>query len=317
MKQYVLGIDTSNYTTSVALIDQDFEVAADNRIMLSVKKGERGLRQQEALFQHTVNLPVLLERTISPDIRSSIKAVCVSSRPRPVEGSYMPCFLAGVSAAKAIALATGAEYMEYSHQEGHIAAIDPLTEKRFLSYHLSGGTCELLLVERMEDGNENEYEDGYAIEIIGGSNDISIGQLLDRTGVALGYDFPAGKAMDELADRSNETNELTGVRIEDLWFNLSGLETQVLSKVGKVKDVDLVSDLFRKVERLLVKETEVAIKKTGLSQVVFAGGVSKSSYIREGLRKNFNKNNSNIIFGELSEDNAVGTALLGGRKIWL
>ncbi len=309
MKQYVLGIDTSNYTTSVALIDQDFEVAADNRIMLSVKKGERGLRQQEALFQHTVNLPVLLERTISPEIRSSIKAVCVSSRPRPVEGSYMPCFLAGVSAAKAIALATGAEYMEYSHQEGHIAAIDPLTEKRFLSYHLSGGTCELLLVERIEDG--------YAIEIIGGSNDISIGQLLDRTGVALGYDFPAGKAMDELADKSNETNELTGVRIEDLWFNLSGLETQVLSKVGKVKDVDLVSDLFRKIERLLVKETEAAIKKTGLSQVVFAGGVSKSSYIREGLRINFNKNNINIIFGELSEDNAVGTALLGGRKIWL
>ncbi|MBQ9179598.1 MAG: hypothetical protein IJ132_02210 [Firmicutes bacterium] len=306
MRQYVLGIDTSNYTTSVALIDQDFEVAADNRIMLSVKKGERGLRQQEALFQHTVNLPVLLERTITPETRSSIKAVCVSSRPRPVEGSYMPCFLAGVSAAKAIALATGAEYMEYSHQEGHIAAIDPLTEKRFLSYHLSGGTCELLLVGRIEDG--------YAIEIIGGSNDISIGQLLDRTGVALGYAFPAGKAMDELADRSNETNELTGVRIDDLWFNLSGLETQVLSKVGKEKEDNLVSDLFRKIERLLVKETEAAIKKTGLSQVVFAGGVSKSSYIREGLRKNFN---NKIIFGELSEDNAVGTALLGGRKIWL
>ena len=305
MKQFVLGIDTSNYTTSVALIDQDFEVAADNRIMLSVKKGERGLRQQEALFQHTVNLPVLLERTFTPEIRNSIKAVCVSSKPRPVDGSYMPCFFAGVSAAKAIALATGAEYMEYSHQEGHITAIDPLTEKRFLSYHLSGGTCELLLVERMEDG--------YAIEIIGGSNDISIGQLLDRTGVALGYDFPAGKAMDELADRSNETNELTGVRIDDLWFNLSGLETQVLSKVGKVKDVDLVSDLFRKIERLLVKETDAAIKKTGLSQVVFAGGVSKSSYIREGLRNNF----KNVIFGELSEDNAVGTALLGGSKIWL
>ena len=232
-------------------------------------------------------------------------AVCVSSKPRPVEGSYMPCFLAGVNVAKAIALATGAEYMEYSHQEGHIAAIDPLTEKRFLSYHLSGGTCELLLAERIDDG--------YEIEIIGGSKDISIGQLLDRTGVALGYDFPAGKAMDGLADKDNETNELTGVRIEDLWFNLSGLETQVLGKIGKTKKEDLVSDLFRKIERLLLKETEAAMKKTGLSQVVFAGGVSKSSYIREGLRKNF----KNVIFGELSEDNAVGISLLGGRKLWL
>ena len=203
MKEYVLGIDTSNYTTSVAIIDDDFNVICDNRIMLSVKKGERGLRQQEALFQHTVNLPELLQKSIVPEMRSSIKAVCVSSRPRPVTGSYMPCFLAGISAAKAIAAATGASYLEYSHQEGHVAAIDPMEDEEFLSYHLSGGTCELLHVART--GN------GYDIEIIGGSKDISIGQLLDRTGVALGYDFPCGKALDSIADRDNKTNELTGV----------------------------------------------------------------------------------------------------------
>lgn len=101
-----LGIDTSNYKTSVAVTDRRGNILFDKRIFLTVKKGERGLRQSEALFQHTNRLPDILSEALeNENIRNNICRVCVSSRPRPVDGSYMPVFLAGISAAKCISSA--------------------------------------------------------------------------------------------------------------------------------------------------------------------------------------------------------------------
>ena len=93
------GIDTSNYTTSVAVFDGEHII--QNKKLLTVKKGERGLRQSDALFQHTVNLPVLISKLKSEIGDADIEAFGVSNRPRNIEGSYMPCFLAGESAAEA------------------------------------------------------------------------------------------------------------------------------------------------------------------------------------------------------------------------
>lgn len=357
-KEYVLGIDTSNYTTSVAVTDRDENVICDNRKMLLVKPGERGLRQQEALFQHVDNLPGLLEMTLTEEVRRGMAAVAFSVRPRPVEGSYMPCFKAGETVARTIAASLGVPVYEFSHQEGHIAAVAGRDDEEFLCYHLSGGTCELLKVTKAEA--EDIGNPFYNVELIGGSRDISIGQLLDRTGVALGMNFPAGRELDELAllnDQSDEvknhqmagkterlaTDRLTGVKIEDLWFSLSGLETQVLRELNadskalsnaselsginndklneiSVSSKDLISELFKRIATLLIKETKMAVSKTGINKVIFAGGVSKSRYIRTALSEEFlcNRNNGiNITFGEYSEDNAVGIALLGGRKLWL
>lgn len=91
------GIDTSNYTTSVAVFDGEHII--QKKQLLTVKKGERGLRQSEALFQHTVNLPILINRLKEETGEFNPEAIGVSNRPRNAEGSYMPCFLAGKSAA--------------------------------------------------------------------------------------------------------------------------------------------------------------------------------------------------------------------------
>lgn len=71
------------------------------------KAGQLGLRQSDALFHHTVALPEMMQELAQEFDLTQIDAVGVSQKPRPVEGSYMPCFLAGVNAATAFAHAKG------------------------------------------------------------------------------------------------------------------------------------------------------------------------------------------------------------------
>ena len=186
----ILGIDTSNYTTSLAIVSDKGEILADERRALRVKAGEKGLRQSEALFQHLENLPALSGKLFEV-YRQQIKAIAVSNKPRPAPGSYMPVFLAGLRFAQVISQALGVPLYCFSHQEGHIRAClhnkDSVNYGRFLAWHLSGGTSELLLVENGQ------------IEIVGGSKDISFGQLLDRIGVVLGLGFPCGAELDDTA----------------------------------------------------------------------------------------------------------------------
>ncbi|MBQ4504877.1 MAG: hypothetical protein II983_04320 [Firmicutes bacterium] len=330
-KDLVLGIDTSNYTTSVALTDSRRNVIKDERILLSVKQGERGLRQSNALFQHQENLPNLLHR-ILPEYRERIGAISVSSRPRPVDGSYMPVFLAGCQTGKILADAFGVPYFEFSHQEGHLKAASFTTtldwKRPYLAWHLSGGTCELLSVTPGNDDQESP-----TIDIIGGSLDISFGQLLDRLGVAMDLQFPCGKALDTmaLAARDHWKEELAEIKEplfksiarKGLNFNLSGLETQVLRlyESDTVSPEILVYALFEEICRCLSKVTVKAVEETKMDQVLFTGGVSASRYMRErwdDLMKKNRKTKFCTVFGDIvhSSDNAVGTSILGGECLW-
>lgn len=330
-KDLVLGIDTSNYTTSVALTDSQRNVIKDERILLSVKQGERGLRQSNALFQHQENLPILLHR-ILPEYRERIGAVSVSSRPRPIDGSYMPVFLAGCQTGKILADAFGVPYFEFSHQEGHLKAASFTTcldwKKPYLAWHLSGGTCELLFVT--PEGDEQKE---LQISIIGGSLDISFGQLLDRLGVAMELQFPCGKALDMMAlaardhwkeERASLTEPLfKPISRKGLEFNISGLETQALRLLESeaVAPELLVYALFEEICRCLFKVTAKAVEDTGVTQVLFTGGVSASRYVRDRwieLQKKHHKIKFQTVFGDAihSSDNAVGTSILGGERLW-
>lgn len=340
-----LGIDTSNYKTSVAAVTESGKIVSDRRIFLNVKEGALGLRQSEALFQHTVNLPGLLEEVMG-DVRTAgcqLGIVAASAAPRPQAGSYMPAFLAGMGAGRAAAAAAGCRYLEFSHQEGHIMAVkyySPLSDaSSHISMHLSGGTTELLYV----DDDENSMN----IEICGGSHDISFGQLLDRTGQLLGFDFPAGEEIDRLALRFAETtvrNDLASVsairnttgneictvsipevnlpqiKVNDGWINLSGIETAVKRYIeAGCGRGELALELMKVISGAIVKMAEFGCKKYGVRDVLLAGGVSSSDFVRRAVREYMQTDNTdmNIVFGEpkLSSDNAVGTALLGMRKV--
>lgn len=311
MNRVVLGIDTSNYKTSVALADEQDNILCNLQEYLEVKKGERGLRQSVALFQHVNKLPALLEQAFSAlAAGDKICAVAVSEKPRPVEGSYMPVFNAGVCAARTVAAALGVPCFRFSHQEGHVEAVRRKSRlrdsKRLISFHFSGGTTEALLVE------------GDKISIIGGSKDIAFGQVLDRIGVAMGMDFPCGQQMDEIARKTvlQGENILPQIKCSDGMINLSGIETKGQRSIGKVSDDQLCAMVLQRVGQAVCAMTKQLCAAYGTDDVLFAGGVSASSTLRAYLQEHLR--DVNFCFGDpaLSADNAVGTAFLGGKKLW-
>ena len=302
--KFILGIDTSNYKTSVAVTDKAGNIICDFRKYLKVKSGDKGLRQSEALFQHIQILPDLIEKAMLHIKGEEIAAVSVSTKPRPVKDSYMPVFLAGESFGRAVAASLSVELFEFSHQEGHIEAVKYYSslknEANVLCVHLSGGTCELLKIENCK------------IEIIGGSKDISFGQLLDRIGVGMGMNFPAGEELDVIASTGEKSDIIKKIGMEGLYFNLSGIETKSLRNINTT---GLISEVFEKISDLIIRLSEKAMEETKINNIIFTGGVAESLYIRDKILNNVR---GNIEFGErnLSSDNAVGISLLGGEKLW-
>ena len=317
-----LGIDTSNYRTSVSAVDERGTAVFQKAVLLDVARGERGLRQSDAFFLHSNRLPDYLQELLSAIDSASVAAIGVSERPRRVEGSYMPCFLAGVNAAAILGSALNAPVYGFSHQEGHAAAIlessGSVPHERSLLFHLSGGTTEALLC--------SPDDKGYSMEIAGGTLDISIGQLLDRYGVALGMPFPSGRFLDDVAYKAlentgfdPETSAVTGVipklRIKDGYFNLSGAETRLMKYASSCEEKDaeqVTAELFVCLAKLLADEAAYLSGKYGISDIYMAGGVASSRTVRKLLST---VKGSDIKFGDaaLSGDNAVGTALLAKR----
>ena len=304
----VLGIDTSNYTTSVAVFDGHGGRNAGR--LLTVRPGELGLRQSDALFQHVKQLPELFDTLAQEDLLHGLEAVGASTRPRAVEGSYMPCFLAGTSQGRNLASTLGVPFFAHSHQQGHLAAAAwsaghmELLEQPFLAWHLSGGTTELLKVEP-EDWTVRE-------EIIGGTSDISAGQLIDRTGVLLGLSFPAGKAIDALYPEADPAKGFK-VKLNDLSFSLSGMENKVKAMIEKGdKPANIARFALDTVISVVVRATQEAQSRYPGLPVLCSGGVASNRQLRHAMEQT-----CGAYFAEpqYSTDNAMGTAILTWRAL--
>ena len=273
-----VGFDTRmDIATSAAWCD-GLEGRNESRI-LDVPKGALGLRQSDALFLHVKRLPEIVERLLDGRDLKNAAIVAASSRPRETEDSYMPCFLAGMCEAKTLAMSLGAKYMEFSHQQGHLAAAawsakhEELLDQPFLAWHLSGGTTELLYV----------VPDGTAVhaEIIGGTTDISAGQLIDRTGVLLDLQFPAGKYVDELYYEADSASSFR-VKINDLKFSLSGMENKVKSMIEKgEKNANIARFAVDTVASAVRRTTDEAKKRYPGLPVLCSGGVASNSVLRK------------------------------------
>ena len=297
-----LGIDTSNYTTSAAAFDGRDGVNRSR--LLDVAPGQLGLRQSDALFSHVKRLPVLMEQLFSAVSPGEIQAVAVSTRPRAVEGSYMPCFLAGVAVAKSLATALGVPCHEVSHQQGHVAAAlwsagrMDLMDRPHLAWHLSGGTTELLSIT--PEGKNVRAEK------IGGTSDISAGQIMDRTGKLLALPFPAGKALDQLSQGVDV--KPFRVKTQGLTFSLSGLENQVAAFYQRTNSPEETAAFaVSSVCDVVLRTTREAQKQYPGLEVVFSGGVASNVTLRRVCG-----------FGvfaapQFSTDNAMGVAVLAER----
>ncbi len=295
----IVGFDTSNYTTSVCTYEQgEFH---QEKQMLSVKTGERGLRQSDAVFQHTVNIPKLIEKLDFSDI----KAVGVSTRPRNVEGSYMPCFLVGESVASAVAATNGVPLYKTSHQVGHILAVLSdtdnlsLTGNKFIAFHLSGGTTEALLVKPHKD-------EIIKAEIIAKSLDLKAGQAIDRAGLMMGLDFPCGRELDRLSALSGKTYKIKP-SMKNFDCSLSGVENKARKMIEEGESRE---DVSKFVLSYIVSSINAMLenirKEYGNLPVIFSGGVSSNTMLRSFMQEKYG---AYFAKPEFSLDNAAGTAV--------
>ena len=373
MKRIYLGIDTSCYTTSVALMDEAGQLLGEARQILSVKPGRCGLQQSEMVFQHTRNLPRLMEEAVGQVLGSvktgdgstangvaveedgtanasglaglasagyELAAIGVSGCPRPLENSYMPAFLAGLSVARSLAAVTGARLEIISHQENHLeaglwSAGGPAVD-RFLLLHASGGTTDVLLAELQPMGR-------YRITEVGGSMDLHAGQFVDRIGVALGLQFPTGPALEALAEKAlARTAEVSAsvseqsvasvseagagaapmvelpVSVRKLQVSLSGPCTAALRKLEAGAEP---AALALGVEHALA-ETFARVLRNGAQEyrvrdVLLVGGVGSNNYIRQHVEQKLAKLRYPVRLwvpeGRFSCDNATGCAAFARR----
>ncbi len=300
-----LGIDTSNYTSSCAVYDSKNNIFYSQKKLLPVSEGQIGLRQSDAVFHHTKNLPSLLS-ALCRDYSDKISAVGYSHAPRDDKNSYMPCFSVGEGYAKVLASALNANTYAFSHQSGHIAAAlwsagrTELVNEKFIAFHVSGGTTDVLYITP----DENRI---FNIETIGASLDLKAGQAVDRVGVMLGLSFPSGPELDRLSLLSDREFKIKPY-MRDGSCSFSGIENkchQMLNDGEKKEDIAkyCISYILSAIEKM----TEYALSKVGDVPVVYAGGVMSNSLINPALTKKFNG-----LFAKpyYSSDNAAGTAYL-------
>ena len=314
MKRCYVGFDTSNYTTSAAVCSEEGEILANLKRPLPVREGERGVRQSEAVFSHVRNLAPLCDELKETLDGLAPVAVGVSSRPRDGADSYMPCFLSGVAAAHAFAAASDSAVYEFSHQAGHIMAAlyrsgrcEELASREFLSFHVSGGTTDVLLV--------TPREAGFSVECVGGSADLHAGQVIDRVGVAMGLRFPCGREMEALATAFDGKLPRHRVTVRDGVCSLSGAENLAVKLYRETGDRQATAALvFDFICRTLIALGEDRMSVYDRLPVLFAGGVMSNRWMRKALCEHFD---ACFAPPEFSADNAAGIALLCRRRaLW-
>ena len=298
-----LGLDTSNYTTSAAIYHSDTGTVTQAKKLLPVKAGQKGLRQSDAVFHHTVQLPEVLAQLEIEEIT----AIGVSVRPRSAEGSYMPCFLCGEGTAQMFGQVLKVPVYRTSHQIGHILAalysagkLDWL-KREFLAFHVSGGTTDCVFCQPVQD--ENLFQ----IQPVSSSLDLKAGQLIDRVGLMLGLKFPCGAELEQLAMQSQKSFHYKPV-MKGLDCCLSGLENQCAKMLENAEPCDIALFCLTAIASVLERMTAAALENYFEMPVLYAGGVMSDSYIQNYLQKSV-KTETAFAEPAFSCDNAVGTAI--------
>lgn len=313
MKVY-LGIDTSCYTTSLCLLDEQAAVLADERRILTVPEGKRGLSQSEMVYQHVRNLPELTEKIASYVAGNTVCAVAVTDKPRRRDDSYMPAFLSGLGCARSLAAMLNVPLYRLSHQENHLLAawraVGKEPKEPYCALHLSGGTTDILRVET--DG------DSTVITRIGGTTDISAGQFIDRVGVALGLPFPAGKYVDRQSQAV--LGEANGFPVwhRDGSISFSGRESHIqrLITAGETSCEIICAQTMHTVLNGILELLDTALAGNEYKTVVAVGGVMENNFLRTSVEAAMRRRRIEFIPApqEFSADNASGAAFKALRE---
>ncbi len=312
-KFLALGIDTSAYTTSLAIVDQDEKPIIDQRKALPVQEGSLGLRQSEAVFAHLNNLPHILDKCQDKIDHQAFKAVAAATKPRPVENSYMPVFKVSEAFGSLIARTMGLFYFNTTHQEGHVMAglwSAKVPEGKYLVLHLSGGTTEIISSEEWKAGH-------LKLKLLAGSSDLNAGQFIDRVGRTMGLPFPAGPDLEELALKSASDNYQLPVAVKGSDISFSGPASQAERMLQNGCDRP---ELARAVEKCIADSLcqavcNLELKSEAYDGLITVGGVTANRYIRERIKNGLPGWKFYNAEPKYASDNAVGIAVQASRLL--
>ena len=278
----ILAIETSCDETSMAIV-KNGKVVESLTIATQIKTHANfgGVVPEIASRMHTESITLVLEETLkkfSGKIED-IDAIAVTYAP-----GLLGSLLVGIECAKTLSLVYNKPLIAVNHTMGHIYAnnIEHDIVYPTLSLVVSGGHTDLLILKSEQD-----------MEILGSTIDDSIGEVFDKVARVLGMPYPGGPNIEREALKGKDTYQLPiPMKEENFNFSCSGLKSYVINLVHNEKQRNneiRISDLANSFQTTAVDEVirkvELALKKTGIKNMILAGGVSANKYLREEMQK--------------------------------
>lgn len=311
----VLGIETSCDETGVALYDTRNGLlghALHSQIALHQAYG--GVVPELASRDHIRRLLPLIQDLLEHfgHNTSDIGGIAYTEGP-----GLAGALLVGASVARALGYALQVPTIGIHHLEGHLLSpllADPAPAFPFVALLVSGGHTQLMRVDGV-----GRYT------LLGETMDDAAGEAFDKTAKLLGLPYPGGPALAQLADQGNQVRfRLPRPMLSsgDLNFSFSGLKTAVLTLAGQELHsesdrADIAAAFQEAIAEVLTAKAMAALRSTGLSKLVVAGGVGANRRLRERLHQASGKQGAAIFHPplELCTDNGAMIAFAGAMRL--
>jgi N6-L-threonylcarbamoyladenine synthase len=312
----VLGIESSCDETSAAVISNT-KILSNIIASQDVHQKYGGVVPELASRAHLKNIIPVVDRAIAEANieKKDLDAIAYTRGP-----GLLGSLLVGSSFGKSLSLSLNIPLIEVNHMQAHLLAhfIDDNSENKtnfpFLGVNISGGHTQIVLCK-----------DYFKMEIIGESLDDSIGEAYDKCGKMMGLNYPAGPKIDQFARKGNPTKFKFSIpKVSGLDFSFSGLKTN-FKRFIEYKSLNnklfineerenLCSSLQETITKILIDKIIQASKNTGIKNIVFGGGVSANSRIRESANRELKKFKLFFPKIEYTTDNAAMIAVVGYLK---
>lgn len=310
---YTLAIETSCDDSSVAILKNEREILTNlisSQIDIHALFG--GVVPEIASRKHLEAINPLIDKALDEANISykDLDLITVTKGP-----GLIGSLLVGISAAKALALATGLPLVGANHMKGHICA-NYLSNKDlkppFVCLVVSGGHTYLCKI--------NDYND---IEVVGSTRDDAAGESFDKVARKIGLGYPGGPKIDKLAKEGNpQAIDFPRVMLEkgSYDFSFSGLKTAVLNyahnleqKGEEINKADIAASFQDAVVDVLVEKSLMLLEETGYKQFAISGGVAANSRLRARMGEELEKRDIKFYYPEtiLCTDNAAMIAMAG------
>lgn len=312
---HVLGIETSCDETGVAVYHSAKGLLAHalySQVKMHAEYG--GVVPELASRDHIRKLVPLIRQTLR---EAHVDPTMIHGIAYTAGPGLIGALLVGAAVARSLAWAWGVPAVAIHHMEGHLLA--PMLEENppefpFIALLISGGHTQLVQVEQVG-----------AYHLLGESLDDAAGEAFDKTAKMLGLGYPGGPALAKLAQQGNPERFHFPRPMTDrpgFDFSFSGLKTHTLNTLHNAGDsfqdrADIARAFEDAVADTLAIKCRRALRATGLSRLVVAGGVSANRMIRSKLQKMAEVEKARVYFPrpEFCTDNGAMIAYAGALRL--